>query len=140
MADVAGDRGQLILVTGLLIAVAIVGLVVLLNTAIYTENLASRGADQSGREAIEYRATVVDAVGGLLEPENTRPHRQQADVEENVSAGIQAIDDYTARNRATDGTIGRINGTTVHPGKLVIQNASSRQFLDSSDGGGGING
>lgn len=135
MADVGRDRGQLILVTGLLVAVAIIGLVMLLNTAIYTENLASRGADQSGREATEYRATVIDGVGGLIDAENDRQHASQAAVEENVTDGIGTIDNYTARNYATGGTAVEIDESTVtaHDGRLIRQNASGP--FESSGGG-----
>lgn len=135
MADVGRDRGQLILVTGLLVAVAIIGLVMLLNTAIYTENLASRGADQSGREATEYRATVIDGVGGLIDAENDRQHASQAAVEGNVTDGIGTIDNYTARNYATGGTAVEIDESTVtaHDGRLIRQNASGP--FESSGGG-----
>lgn len=134
MADVGRDRGQLILVTGLLVAVAIIGLVMLLNTAIYTENLASRGADQSGREAIEYRAVVIESVGGLIEDENDREHASQLAVEGNVTGGIETIDDYTARNYATGGTVVRINGSTVSigDGALVRQTDQTRQFRNAT--------
>ncbi|MCL7418278.1 MAG: hypothetical protein M8354_10625, partial [Halalkalicoccus sp.] len=64
------DRGQLILVTGVTIAVILVALVVLLNTVIYTENLATRGIDSGADDALEYRATVVGSVGELIEYEN----------------------------------------------------------------------
>lgn len=66
------DRGQLMLATGLTIAVVLVALIVLLNTVIYTENLATRGVDAGGADAIEYRATVVGSVGELIEVENER--------------------------------------------------------------------
>jgi len=84
MADVNRDRGQLIILTGLIVAVTMVAMVLLLNTAIYTENLASRGADQSGREAVEYRATVVDGVGELIDEENGREHGSYSDVRTKV--------------------------------------------------------
>ena len=118
-------RGQLILVTGLLVAVAMVALVLLLNTAIYTENLASRGADQSGREAVEYRSTVVRAVGELVDAENDREHGSWGTVEANVLDGIDRIDNFTSRNYATGGTIVWINQSTASltttEGRLVRQ-------------------
>lgn len=134
MADVGGDRAQLILVTGLLIAVAMVSLVLLLNTAIFTENLASRGADQSGREAVEYRATVVDGVGGLIDPENRREHDSETNVKENVTDGIDRIDNFTARSYATGGTVVRINDSTVvaHEGKLIRQTDDTEDFKNES--------
>lgn len=135
MADVGRGRGQLILVTGLLVAVIVVALVILLNTAIYTENLASRGADQSGREAVEYRAIVLESVGGLIDAENERDPGSQAAVEANVTDGIGTIADYTARDYATGVTIVWINDSTVrvHPGRLIRQNDS--RSLTSSGGG-----
>jgi hypothetical protein len=129
------DRGQLILVTGLLVAVTMVAMVLLLNTAIYTENLASRGADQSGREALEYRRAVVDGVGGLIEEENEKEHGSFSTVKTDVEDGIDTIDNFTARNYAMRGTVVRINQSsssmTVTEGKLVRQ-TTSRQFQNSS--------
>lgn len=140
MADVNArgttrDRGQLILLTGLIVAVTLVAMVLLLNTAIYTENLASRGGDQSPREAIEYRAAVVDGVGGLIDEENGQEHGSFSTVETNVEDGIDTIDNFTARNYAYGGTIVRINQSssmTVAEGKLVRQTNSSRRFRNAS--------
>lgn len=141
MADVSviRERGQLILVTGLLVAVAIVGLVLLLNTAIYTENLASRGADQSGREVVEYRATVVDGVGGLIDVENDQEHGDWDSVNDSVKLGIDQIDNRTARSYATGGTIVRIDQSAsslaLHKGRLIRQTNSSREFTNKSGTG-----
>lgn len=120
--------------TGLLVAVAMVGLVLLLNTAIFTENLASRGADQSAREAVEYRATVADGVGGLVDAENRREHGGQAAVEANVSQGVERIDDFTARRYGLGGTVVRVNDSsvTLHEGKLIRQTDETRNFLNAS--------
>ena len=135
MANVNRDRGQLIILTGLVVAVTMVAMVLLLNTAIYTENLASRGADQSGREAVEYRATVVDGVGQLIEEENDREHGSYPTVEGNVEDGVATVDNFTARSYATGGTIVRINQSpssmAVTEGKLVRQ-STSRQFENAS--------
>lgn len=128
------DRGQLILVTGLLIAVAMVSLVFLLNTAIFTENLASRGADPSSREALEYRATVVDGIGDQLDAENRREHPTNAAVRANVTRGIRRIDNFTARNRALGGAVARINRSSIGlvNGKLIRQTNDSRAFTNES--------
>ncbi|NHX36229.1 MULTISPECIES: DUF7261 family protein [Halolamina] len=53
MADV-DDRGQLLLVGALTLAVMLVALAVLLNAAIYTGNVATRDAGTGAGEAIEY--------------------------------------------------------------------------------------
>lgn len=133
MADVDLDRGQIIAITGLLVAVAIVGLVLVLNTAIYTENLASRGADQSGREAVEYRATVVDGVRGVAEAENGRETRDHERIRGNVSDGIVTIDNVTARNSALRGAATRIDlgSVQIHNG-TVIRQPDERGFENAS--------
>lgn len=58
-------RGQLIVVGGLGLAVALVLLALVLNSAIYTENLASRQLD-SGGDAIETSNEVAEGLGGLM--------------------------------------------------------------------------
>ena len=70
MADV-DDRGQLLLVGALTLAVMLVALAVLLNAAIYTGNVATRDAGTGAGEAIEYEneattmaAASIDAVDG----------------------------------------------------------------------------
>lgn len=52
-----GERGQLLIVTSLVIAIVLVGLALVLNSAIYTENLASRESTDS----TEVTSTLGDA-------------------------------------------------------------------------------
>ncbi len=72
MADVresGGDRAQLILVSALTIAVTLLVLVVLLNTTIYTENVATRGIDSEVRHAAQFQAIVEDGVADIARAE-----------------------------------------------------------------------
>ncbi len=69
MEDVNHDRGQLILITGLVIAAVLVGTVMILNTAIYTENLATRDTGDDTSEAIEFRNVVIDGSTEILRNE-----------------------------------------------------------------------
>lgn len=67
MADVIDDdRGQLLLVAGLVIAITFVLLVLVLNTVIYTENLGTRSNDVGGDDAIAYERAAVDHTAALL--------------------------------------------------------------------------
>ena len=61
-SDGASDRAQLLLVTALALAVMLVTVALLLNTAIFTENVATRDTTADGREAVELRG---EAVGNL---------------------------------------------------------------------------
>ena len=67
--DGDGDRGQMILLMGVVLAVMFVALALLVNAAIYTDNVATRGGDPAG-EALEYQNGVVDSTAGLLAAEN----------------------------------------------------------------------
>lgn len=75
MADVSHsrtvERGQVILVTGLLVASTLLVLVLLLNAVIYTENVATRGIEGDTNAADDYRTTTVSEFEALLAAENT---------------------------------------------------------------------
>ncbi|WEL25423.1 hypothetical protein [Haloferax volcanii] len=64
------DRGQLMLVAALAIAVLLVGLALTLNTAIYTENLATRTTDTNLDGAVNHGGAVEAGAGTLLDEVN----------------------------------------------------------------------
>ncbi len=65
MADV-DDRGQLLLVGALTLAVMLVTLAVLLNAAIYTGNVATRDAGPGTAEAIEYEGEATSMTRAVV--------------------------------------------------------------------------
>ncbi|MFC6906301.1 DUF7261 family protein [Halalkalicoccus tibetensis] len=65
MADVVHDRGQLLLVAGLTIAVTFVVLALVLNGVIYTETVGTRTADVGERDALAAEALAVDHVATM---------------------------------------------------------------------------
>lgn len=120
------DRGQLILVAGLTVAVILVMLVLLLNTVIYTENLATRGIDSGSGDAIEYWTTVVGSVGELVERENEHydaGHPPEAGVE----AGIERIDATLSERYLGRGTIAEIRSH-----RIEIDESSPRVWRNES--------
>ncbi|SFR50226.1 DUF7261 family protein [Halorubrum sodomense] len=131
------DRAQIILITGLTLAVLFVAVVLLLNTVIYTQNLATRGADAGGAEAIEFREGVVDDLAGIM----YREHR-------NRSSPDGVVDDFAASAatyartvgdlRARDGVIAdvSVNRSTVETGYFVAQNESDTGFRNMTSPGG----
>lgn len=112
----SADRGQLLLVTALALAVILVAVALLLNAAIFTENVATRDTTTQGAEAIELRGELVAAVGDLIETEN----RQGDGSTTNVTDGIEAMGPLVDRERARQGVIANLtrNGS-VTPGKLL---------------------
>ena len=99
------DRGQLLLVSGLVVAVSLVALVVLLNASIYGENVATRGVEAADGEALEVRAAVVEETGARLDAANRDGSTSDADVE----AGVGAIDRNLTARYASRGGIAAVD-------------------------------
>jgi hypothetical protein len=89
------ERGQLILVAGIALAILFVALALLVNAAIYTDNLATRGGD-SAAEPLAYQAGVVDSVGGLIDAENAAGN-DFSTIRDNVVDGVVVVDDTLRR-------------------------------------------
>jgi len=128
MADLTGrdaGRGQLLLVTGFAIAVAIVALVLLLNTAIYTENLATRSVDTGESDALAYRDAVErslwPAVSEVNDGDTTRTERVG-----NAGARVDRVAELNARRHLLEGTAATVTNRTYHNGTRLVQTNTSR--------------
>lgn len=110
----AGDgerasRAQLFLIGALVIAVTLVVLALLLNAAIYTENIATRSTGDEADRALAYRADAVDSVGRLIDAENRENFDEDqlyGSVETDVNDGMDAIEERLARQYAVRGAVG----------------------------------
>lgn len=132
-ASERSSRGQLILVTALGLAILFVSLALIVNTAIYTENLATRGSDiGGGTEAVRYQDAVRSGVGGLIEFANYHENTSNDTLQTELVAGVDAIDNRTGlqfamSNRAVDTSL----NTTVN-GTRIAQTDGSRNFSNVS--------
>ncbi|MGZ0745671.1 DUF7261 family protein [Haloparvum sp. AD34] len=124
------DRAQLVLVTALILGVALIALVLLVNAAIYTENLATRDPDVGDEEVLAYEATVVDGVGGIVDRENANEYDTYDAVETNVSAGVETLNDHLERSRLEHGLVASMNVSNASyvEGRLIVQTNESRNF------------
>jgi len=129
MADVR-DRAQLILITGLILAVSFVVLTLLLNTVIYTENLASRGVDTGGSEAIEYQTVVVHGLGELVDGENDAEHQSQSEVRERVENGTSGFNETVTASYLERGVVADVSNLSLDDGRLLRQTDPSRAFTN----------
>ncbi|GAA0509968.1 hypothetical protein SAMN04488066_10899 [Halorubrum aquaticum] len=102
------DRGQLLVVTGLVMAVSLVALVVLLNATIYSENVATRGIEADDGEAAAFRASAVEGVGELVDATNRAGPPPNATVNDTVLTGVEDLDRRIARSYAERGGVTRI--------------------------------
>jgi hypothetical protein len=113
------SRGQLVLVAALGLAVVFVALALLLNTVIYAENLATRGADVGGGDAVAYQAAAESGAAGGVARANEYNYsgydaavrRVRADVARwSGDAGAYAALDSSA---ASATLVNVTNGTTI---------------------------
>ena len=135
-ANSGEDRAQIILITGLTLAVLFVAVVLLLNTVIYTENLATRGTDAGGAEAIEFRDDAVDDLAGILRREHRNPSGD--DVLDDFDESVKTYSRTLAGLRARDGVIANVsvNRSTVDRGYFVAQNETESGFRNMTAPGG----
>ncbi len=128
------DRGQLLLVSGLVVAVSLVALVVLLNASIYSENVATRGIEAADGEVLEVRAAAVEETGKLIDGTNrNRPADHDAAVTA-VADGIAELDAHVARAYADRGGVTHVTGNTssMRNGSYVTGNLTANGTGDSN--------
>lgn len=134
MEDVTDrDRGQLIVITGLAIALALVVIVLLLNSVIYTSNLATRSVDADSQPAVAYQQTTIDGVGDLLDRVNTRNYTSWSAARANVSENITTYDALVGRQYLDRGVVVTIDESslTMTNGYLIRHSNASRAFTSA---------
>ena len=100
MSEPSRERGQLILLGGLTLAVLLVALAVILNAAIYSENLASRGDAIGADEALQFRDETETAVSRLITEVNADSTLGETELREAISDWSQTTALQNVRNGA----------------------------------------
>lgn len=131
-ADGAGDRAQLLLVAGLVIALMIMSLALTVNAVIHTENVGSRGT-AGGDDPIRFLAATETAVAGVLERANRDHTGSHATLRETVIADLGAWRTMTGRSYAATGVVTSVSARTLHNGTRLVQANRSRDFT-AADG------
>ena len=128
------DRGQLLLISGLVVAVSLVTLVVLLNASIYSENVATRGVEAADGEALEVRAAAVEETGTLIDGTNRNRPANHSEAKTAVEDGIAALDAYLARAYADRGGVTHVSGnrTTMENGSYVTGDLTANGTGDAN--------
>lgn len=127
MADV--ERGQLILVTGLLIAVLLVGLALVVNSAIYTENLSTRESSDESREALEQRNIVESDVQSLIDAANENATTNDYGVVRDAFVdGLRLWNDSQRAEKLRTGRLASTELSSTTEGTQIQQTDASRNF------------
>ena len=127
-----GDRGQLLLVGALALAVVFVALALLLNTAIYTGNLATRDAGVDATPAIEYvadsRAAGVDAIGSV----NRRNNSSRTELRRALGATVTRWDDLASHHRVVAGDAADTDVAGTTNGTRIQQDDAARAYTNNT--------
>ncbi len=129
----SAHRGQLILVTALSLAVLFVSLALILNTAIYTENLATRSSDiGGGTDAVRYVDASREGVGGAITYVNAHNNSSYDTLRANLSSNILSYQEQSALLFAKGDRAIETDLATVDNGTRLAQTDSSRNFTNIS--------
>lgn len=129
MADL-GDRAQVMLITAFVLAVSFLAVAVMLNSVIYTENLATRGEDARGSEAVQFRADAVAGTERLIEYANDN-ETNLTDIHSELNSTVRAMNNGTVPIQAVDGLATEITLEDTTNGTRIAQFNSSRNFTSA---------
>ncbi|QCJ47857.1 hypothetical protein [Haloprofundus sp. MHR1] len=133
------SRAQLFLVGALSLAVVFVALSLILNSAIYTENLASRSTDAADASAaLDTRADVETGVAGLIAYENrNRESFVEAEVETAVEGGVDELNSQIGDFSVRNGRVVQVSYVSLNSGTAAEQSANEQseveQFVSAED-------
>ena len=112
MADVTGsgtareERGQLVLLGSVVLGLLLVGLALVLNSAIFAENLATRQTSDASSDAQSFesgaRAGVADAIGSANRDHAGSPFTDLRDAE--YRPAVEALEERLSVSEALEGT------------------------------------
>lgn len=127
------DRGQLVLIAGIVVAFALVALVLLLNSALFAENIATRAVDPGVERAGDHRGLAERLGRGVLRSHESVEYELWSDARANVSHDIVVTNSLvTDRRFERHGAETSIGIETITRGAVLVQNDSSRNFTDIS--------
>ncbi len=142
MADlsefVAGERrsrGQIILVTGFALAVSFVALALVLNSVIYTENLATRSEAAKASDAVKVKSDMVDATAAIISHVNEYNASGGTNYEtlvERVRIGLTNTTQYARGYQVTNGQAVDATLVATDEGTWINQSFASRNFTDKT--------
>lgn len=133
MADVArfgdDDRGQLVIVMSLLLALLIVAMVLYLNTAIYAENLGTQESDVVGAEgASSYKHAAEDGTAAAMAHVNeynatdlNNDPRPYDELEEELEVDMNNWSDGTSRFAAVRSRSANVSVQETNQGERITQ-------------------
>lgn len=134
MADLIGearsrdDRGQIVLLVGFTLAVLFVALALILNSAIYAENLATRSETGAGDGPISVRNEVQSGTASILDFVNTYNNTAASHVTDNLTATVEDYREVAGRRAAVDGRLLNVSIESIAMGSRLGQTNATRNL------------
>ena len=128
--DGTSDRGQILVIVGLLIAVMLVALALVLNAAIFTENLSTRETTDS-EEPSAYAADTGSTVADVYNQTNNNNTRTVADAESTFDGALRTWADSRSNTAAENGALFVTNWTTYVGWRL--EQTENRSFTPADN-------
>ena len=122
--DSRDRRGQLILVAAFGLAVAFVVLALVLNTVVFTENLATRNHDRTD-DAVAFERAVQGGVGGLVSAANDNRSATYESLRAELGATIPTWSDNASYLGAAQGTLRSATLAGTENGTQLLRSADS---------------
>lgn len=134
MANMTGDkRGQLLLISALGLGALFVTLALILNTAIYTGNLAAQDTTtEEGREVRSLQYSVTEHTARTLRHVNRANDTTYESLHANLSSGVTDWSRLLDRQYVATGAAVNVSVVSAQNGTRIVQDNSSRNFTNVS--------
>lgn len=130
------ERGQLVLIAGLALAISLVAIALVLNSAIYTHNLASR-YDSPGDGVVRSNHDVRESAGANVRYANEEFAADGYDsIRSNYTDGIADIEAAIAEDAAIHGRliqVSHVDGSDVEGVRIVDDEAGGSNFTSRTN-------
>lgn len=137
LRDERGARGQILLIAAFTLAVIFVALALVVNSAIFTENLASRGEIAGGSDALTYRHLVEESVGEAIAFANVYNHSGPGSpLEDSLKESVSDVGTQGGNHSAMGGQLVNVSFVASSSGSRIADNDSGGSTFESATGGG----
>lgn len=129
------SRGQIILVTGFALAVAFVALALIMNSVIYTENLATRSEAAKASDAVKIRADMADGTAEIIEyvnEHNASDGATYGELATEVRNGVENVSDFVRRYQIVSGQVVELTLIDSRNGTWINQTYEERPFTNKN--------
>jgi len=127
------DRAQIILVGAFALAVVFIALALVMNAAIYTENLATRSESAGTADAAAFQRSTTTVAEDVFQYAHEVNDSDYAGLERNVTDGIEAYDNVTRTQQASGNQLTGVSVASTTDGTNITDNESDFQSPSNTD-------